>query len=416
MHGLRAVCFISIIPLQNIFDLCGDYVARRKDRDFGDFLAITLKNLVEATLAAILLKNCHLRLLQSTIAGVVILHLLLVPGTAFFVRGSKVFQQILHPHHASLNPSLLMTGVLAIMLPTAFFAALDRGAGANGSRDIFVSDGMRDSLLKMSRGMSVMLLLIYIASRVYRHLEWPPRFLLSSKAKSSAAPNGSSATEAPHSASINEPLTAGARPPPAPRDSGSSTSEREPEEVVGEHADNSDEQLLHPIVCAILICVSTAVMGVTAEFLVQSIDPIRERFDIQAEWFGLILLPLVSFSPEAAVAGWCFVAPWLGHGDEVKNPRDTSLLAHGRPIDLSIQFTLWWMPLLVLFAWWTGKPFHLLFDYFEVALLLGSCFLVNYVTADGKTNFAEWDHSASKSVGCELERPAAVDFHRAFRE
>lgn len=28
-------------------------------------------------------------------------------------------------------------------------------------------------------------------------------------------------------------------------------------------------------------------------------------------------------------------------------------------------------------------------DYFEVALLLGSCFLVNYVTADGKTNFAE---------------------------
>ncbi|EIW52971.1 uncharacterized protein TRAVEDRAFT_53393 [Trametes versicolor FP-101664 SS1] len=104
------LCFIAIIPLQNIFDICGDFVARRKDREFGDFLAITLKNLVEATLAAILLKNCHLRLLQSTIAGVVILHLLLVPGTAFFVRGSQVFQQILHPHHASLNPSLLMTG------------------------------------------------------------------------------------------------------------------------------------------------------------------------------------------------------------------------------------------------------------------------------------------------------------------
>ena len=28
-------------------------------------------------------------------------------------------------------------------------------------------------------------------------------------------------------------------------------------------------------------------------------------------------------------------------------------------------------------------------DYFEVALLLGTCFLVNYVTADGETNFAE---------------------------
>lgn len=79
-------------------------------------------------------------------------------------------------------------------------------------------------------------------------------------------------------------------------------------------------------------------------------------------WFGLILLPLVSFSPEAAVAVWCFIANLLGHNDASANkPRPTSLLAHGRPIDLSIQFTLWWMPLLVLFAWWTGKPFHLLF-------------------------------------------------------
>jgi Ca2+:H+ antiporter len=28
-------------------------------------------------------------------------------------------------------------------------------------------------------------------------------------------------------------------------------------------------------------------------------------------------------------------------------------------------------------------------DFFEVALLLGACFLVNYVTADAKTNWLE---------------------------
>jgi len=28
-------------------------------------------------------------------------------------------------------------------------------------------------------------------------------------------------------------------------------------------------------------------------------------------------------------------------------------------------------------------------DFFEVALLLGACFLVNYVTADAKTNWVE---------------------------
>lgn len=28
-------------------------------------------------------------------------------------------------------------------------------------------------------------------------------------------------------------------------------------------------------------------------------------------------------------------------------------------------------------------------DYYEVGLLVGACFLVNYVTVDGKTNFSE---------------------------
>lgn len=31
----------------------------------------------------------------------------------------------------------------------------------------------------------------------------------------------------------------------------------------------------------------------------------------------------------------------------------------------------------------------LLFDLFEVAILIGSCFLLNYVTEDSKTNWAE---------------------------
>ena len=81
-------------------------------------------------------------------------------------------------------------------------------------------------------------------------------------------------------------------------------------------------------------------------------------------------------------------------------------LAEDRAIDLSIQFTLFWMPILVLLGWWTGRPFMMLFgrsksyhglemflihtaDMFEVAVLIGSCFLVNYVTADAKTNWAE---------------------------
>lgn len=63
-----------------------------------------------------------------------------------------------------------------------------------------------------------------------------------------------------------------------------------------------------------------------------------------------------------------------------------------------------WTPFIVILAWCTQRPLSLLFDFYEMAVLaslrffvhtstkfvqLGACFLVNYVTADAKTNWAE---------------------------
>ncbi|KAG8694658.1 hypothetical protein FRC08_008340 [Ceratobasidium sp. 394] len=47
------------------------------------------------------------------------------------------------------------------------------------------------------------------------------------------------------------------------------------------------------------------------------------------------------------------------------------------------------MPVVVLLGWWTHREMSLLFDLWEVAILIGACFLVNYVTADAKTNWVE---------------------------
>lgn len=86
-------------------------------------------------------------------------------------------------------------------------------------------------------------------------------------------------------------------------------------------------------------------------------------------------------------------------------PQVPSELAKARAIDLSIQFSLFWMPFFVLLAWWVNKPLHLLFgmgrnpykglpielssslDIYEVAVLVSSAFLVNHITADAKTNW-----------------------------
>ena len=54
---------------------------------------MTPYSVIEATLAIILLNKCELRLLQSTIIGVVILHLLLIPGVSFIIGGARVMHQ-----------------------------------------------------------------------------------------------------------------------------------------------------------------------------------------------------------------------------------------------------------------------------------------------------------------------------------
>ena len=81
---------------------------------------------------------------------------------------------------------------------------------------------------------------------------------------------------------------------------------------------------------------------------------------MRPRWFGLILLPIVSFSADGAVAVVFFMQSIYDHltNKEILVP---SMLARGRAIDLSIQFTLWWMPFIVLLGWWIGKPMHLLF-------------------------------------------------------
>lgn len=57
-------------------------------------------------------------------------------------------------------------------------------------------------------------------------------------------------------------------------------------------------------------------------------------------WFGMFLLPMVSFAADGAIAiGFFFHSAWhMIRGKSVP----PSTLAKGRSIDLGIQFILWW--------------------------------------------------------------------------
>ncbi|KAF7313554.1 hypothetical protein HMN09_00511500 [Mycena chlorophos] len=324
------LCFFAIIPLEKLFDYCGEQMAHYLGDDLGELLVVSLNNTVEATLAIILLRKCELRLLQSTIIGVVVLHLLLVPGVAFITGGARIVEQDLHPHLTSINQSLLIIGVLTLLLPVAFYAAMDNGAIPSTPADAastLVNDTTRGMLLQISRGLAVLLLSVYICSRFFLH-----------------------------------------NPP-------------------GENEKEEEEPEINPFVCLGVIAVTVALMAGTAEWLVDSIEFVRDEQGISQEFFGLIILPLVSFSGDAVVSVLFFVRSLIQNARGVRVAPGE--LADARPIDLSIQFTMFWMPFLCLLGWVLGKPLILLFDLYEVAILIGACFIVNYVVADSKTNWLE---------------------------
>ena len=52
--------------------------------------------------------------------------------------------------------------MLAILLPTAFFAAIDRGV-TEVTLDGIISDPSRHDMLKMSRGLAIIMLIMYVS-------------------------------------------------------------------------------------------------------------------------------------------------------------------------------------------------------------------------------------------------------------
>jgi len=341
------LCFLALVPLEWLFDWGGEQLALYLGTQLGDLVVITLNNVVEATVAIILLVKCELRLLQSTIVGVVILHLLLIPGAAFVTGGAMIMHQDLHPHLVQLNHTLLTVGVLSLLLPAAFFSVLDRGVGNPLAPElgIIVTDKTRQVFLTMSYGLAIILLLVYICSRIFLHN--PP-------GEENAIILNSAAPAAMY--------------------------EEEKLSIIKEPKANQ-------WVLIVVLLVGVAIMAATTEWMVESVEFVRVSGHINEEWFGMFLLPIVSWAANGFVAIVYFLRYLFKHF--FKEPGAPEELAKARAIDLSIQFTLFWMPLLILLGWWIGKPMSLLFDFFEVAVIIGSCFVVNYVTADAKTNWIE---------------------------
>jgi len=144
-------------------------------------------------------------------------------------------------------------------------------------------------------------------------------------------------------------------------------------------SDKSDDEepIMSRTAAVVLLLVSTALVAVCAEFMVDAIpDMLESSPNISQAFIGLIILPIVGNAAEHVTA--VTVA--------TKNKMD---LAIGVAVGSSIQIALFVTPLVVLLGWILHRDMSLYFNLFETISLFVTAFVVNFLVLDGRSNYLE---------------------------
>lgn len=140
--------------------------------------------------------------------------------------------------------------------------------------------------------------------------------------------------------------------------------------------DPEEKPKLNRLTAIIVLLVTTALVAVCAEFLVDSINYLVSTTGVSETFIGLIILPIVGNAAEHVTA--VTVAS--------KNKMD---LAIGVALGSSIQIALFVTPVIVLLGWILNTEMSLYFSLFETVSLFASAFIVNYLMLDGRSNYLE---------------------------
>ncbi|KAF3761364.1 cation transporter activity protein [Cryphonectria parasitica EP155] len=321
--------FFAIIPLASILSFATEEISVRLGETLGGLLNATFGNAVELIVSIIALQNDQIEVVKSSMLGSILSNLLLVMGMCFFLGGvcnnmrdgsGSGSEQQFASGTAQTACSLMALSAASMVIPATLAMVIEKGKNP---------DAATESILILSRGTAIILLLLYVLYlyfqlRTHKNLFNPE------------APQGSDAQEG-----------------------------EEPEEA----------SISAWSAAAVLIGV-TVVISFCADYLVDSIDDIVATGKISKNFIGLILIPIVGNAAEHVTA--CVVAI-----------RDKMDLAMGVAVGSSIQIALLVTPFLVLLGWAMGKEMDFQFETFETVAFFISVLVVTYVVQDGRSNYLE---------------------------
>ena len=260
----------------------------------GGLLNATFGNAVELIVSIIALFADEIVIVQTSLIGSMLSNLLLVMGMSFFLGGINRLEQNFNTVVAQTATSLLSLAIGSLIIPTVFnqLVTVTPETGAEADQNI-VDANKQEHITALSRGTSVLLLLVYAAYLYFQlstHVEIynapseksPKRNQKIAKGQASAAmmTGAANVSAGAVNSNVQENMT---------------SANREAEEDV-------EEPQLSLIGALVTLLAATVLVALCAEFMVHSIDHIVESSKISKTFVGLILVPIVGNAAEHATA------------------------------------------------------------------------------------------------------------------
>ncbi len=303
---------LGIIPAAGWIGRATEALAARAGTGIGGLLNATFGNAAELIIAGIALSKGLTSVVKASITGSIIGNILLVLGLSILAGGTKYSEQRFNRTAARTSIISLSLAAIGLIIPTVFHLAASKSP--TGWSPLMEQ--------KLSLAIAVILFLTYFCMlgfslKTHRHF----------------------------------------------------FQETEDDLEPGKEHWSRGKSIL-------ILVLATAFVAVLSEFLVGTIEAVRESVGITEVFVGVIVVAIVGNAAEHSTA--VVMA--------MKNKMDLSV---GIAIGSSLQVALFVAPILIFLSYFVGTPMDLEFSPPEVFAVAASIYVLFQIVGDGETNWIE---------------------------
>ena len=303
---------LGIIPVAGWIGRATEALASRVGEGLGGLLNATFGNAAELIIAGIALSKGLTNVVKASITGSIIGNALLVLGLSIVLGGTKYKEQRFNRTAATTSVISLSLASIGLVIPTVFHRAADRIPG--GWSPLIEQ--------KLSLAIAVVLFLTYFCMLGFSL--WTHKHFFQS-------------------------------------------AHAHPEERGGQWSRGK---------AITILLIATAFVAMLSEFLVGTIENVRDSVGLTEVFVGVIVVAIVGNAAEHSTA--VLMA--------MKNKMDLSV---GIAIGSSLQIALFVAPVLIFLSYLFGRPMDLEFTMPEVVAVVVSVYVLFQISSDGETNWIE---------------------------